>query len=94
MHLGGARVSTDAQDLTNQCIELAASGCTKLFSEKLTGAQPCRVMGRYHPLGRPHSIAFNRVVAILLAHSSETFALGKSGGWTIELQALLLRVWL
>ena len=39
MHLGGARVSTDAQDRTNQCTELAAAGCTKLFSEKLSGAQ-------------------------------------------------------
>ena len=38
MHLGYARVSTDAQDLTNQRTELAAAGCTKLFSEKLTGA--------------------------------------------------------
>ncbi|MDH6186573.1 hypothetical protein H4V98_004021 [Polaromonas sp. CG_23.6] len=36
MHLGYARVSTDAQDLTNQRTELAAAGCTKLFSEKLT----------------------------------------------------------
>ena len=39
MHLGYARVSTDAQDLTNQRTELVAAGCTKLFSEKLTGAQ-------------------------------------------------------
>lgn len=39
MHLGYARVSTDAQDLTNQRTELAAAGCTKLFAEKLTGAQ-------------------------------------------------------
>lgn len=39
MHLGYARVSTDAQDLSNQRTELAAAGCTKLFSEKITGAQ-------------------------------------------------------
>ena len=39
MHLGYARVSTDAQDLTNQRAELTAAGCTKLFSEKFTGAQ-------------------------------------------------------
>ena len=39
MHIGYARVSTDAQDLTNQRTELAAAGCTKLFSEKFTGAQ-------------------------------------------------------
>lgn len=39
MHLGYARVSTDAQDLTNQRAELTAADCTKLFSEKITGAQ-------------------------------------------------------
>lgn len=39
MHLGYARVSTDAQDLNNQRTELAVAGCTKLFSEKITGAQ-------------------------------------------------------
>nr|WP_181374931.1 recombinase family protein [Polaromonas sp. E19S]AWD72035.1 serine recombinase [Polaromonas sp. E19S] len=39
MHLGYARVSTDAQDLSNQRTELAAAGCAKLFSEKITGAQ-------------------------------------------------------
>lgn len=35
--LGYARVSTDVQDLTNQRDALTAVGCTKLFSEKITG---------------------------------------------------------
>lgn len=35
--IGYARVSTDDQDLTNQRAELHAAGCTKLFSEKITG---------------------------------------------------------
>ena len=39
MHLGYARVSTDAQDLTNQRTELTAAGCTRIFAEKITGAQ-------------------------------------------------------
>ena len=37
--LGYARVSTGVQDLTNQRAELHAAGCTKLFSEKVTGTQ-------------------------------------------------------
>ncbi|CVF63927.1 resolvase [Pseudomonas lundensis] len=37
--LGYARVSTDDQDLTNQRAELHAAGCTKLFSEKITGTR-------------------------------------------------------
>ncbi|KWT95582.1 MULTISPECIES: DoxX family protein [unclassified Variovorax] len=32
-------------------------------------------------------IAVNMVVAVLLAHTSHLFALGKSGGWSLELQA-------
>lgn len=39
MHLGYARVSTDAQDLTNQRAELTAAGCTRIFAEKISGAQ-------------------------------------------------------
>jgi Resolvase, N terminal domain len=35
---GHARVSTDAQDLTSQLAQLKASGCEKLFRDKLTGA--------------------------------------------------------
>jgi putative oxidoreductase len=35
-------------------------------------------------------IAINMVVAIWLAHSSQLFTLGKTGGWTLELQGLFL----
>jgi DNA invertase Pin-like site-specific DNA recombinase len=37
--LGYARVSTEDQDLTNQRAELHAAGCTKIFSEKITGTR-------------------------------------------------------
>jgi DNA invertase Pin-like site-specific DNA recombinase len=36
--LGYARVSTKAQDHKSQVAELIAAGCTKVFAEKLTGA--------------------------------------------------------
>lgn len=35
-------------------------------------------------------IAFNIVVAIALAHGSQLADLGKSGGWTLELQGFFL----
>ncbi|MBV6851796.1 recombinase family protein [Xanthomonas euvesicatoria] len=40
--IGYARVSTDAQDLTNQRAELHAAGCTRIFAEKITGAHAQR----------------------------------------------------
>jgi len=42
MNIGYARVSTDAQDLTNQRAELTATGCTRIFAEKITGAHSRR----------------------------------------------------
>lgn len=33
-------------------------------------------------------MAFNMMVAVALAHTSQLFTLGKSGGWALELQGL------
>jgi putative oxidoreductase len=35
-------------------------------------------------------MAFNMVVAIALAHSSQLLSIGKSGGWELELQGFFL----
>lgn len=37
MLFGYARVSTSAQDLTNQRVQLTAAGCTKIYAEKVSG---------------------------------------------------------
>jgi DNA invertase Pin-like site-specific DNA recombinase len=37
MIYGYARVSTDAQDLSNQVAQLKAAGCATIFREKMTG---------------------------------------------------------
>src|SRR5690554_6637111 len=42
MQIGYARVSTDAQDLTNQREQLAAAGCTRIFAEKITSTHADR----------------------------------------------------
>ena len=41
MKIGYARVSTDAQELAQQREELAAAGCQRIFSEKMTGSSRC-----------------------------------------------------
>lgn len=37
--IGYGRVSTDAQELTQQREELTAAGCTRIFAEKITGTK-------------------------------------------------------
>lgn len=47
------------------------------------------ILGVYTRIGGLLIIG-NMLVAIALAHSSQIFQLGKSGGWSIELQGLFL----
>lgn len=42
MMVGYARVSADYQNLTNQRAELYAAGCSRVFSEKITGTHSKR----------------------------------------------------
>jgi len=42
MIYGYARVSTDAQDLSNQVAQLRAAGCATIFREKMTGTHADR----------------------------------------------------
>jgi len=43
MIYGYARVSTDAQDLTNQVAQFKAAGCVTIFREKMTGTHAERL---------------------------------------------------
>lgn len=47
------------------------------------------ILGFYARIGGV-IIACNMVVAIVLAHSSQLFSIGKSGGWELELQGFFL----
>jgi hypothetical protein len=50
MIYGYARVSTEAQDLTSQLAQLKATGCEKVFREKITGTTGQRASASSSPL--------------------------------------------
>ena len=59
--VGYARVSTDDQDLTNQRAELHAAGCSRIFSEKITGTHSNREeLARMLDHLRPGDVAMRR----------------------------------
>lgn len=47
------------------------------------------IVGVYARIGAA-LVAINMLFAIVLAHSSQIFQIGKMGGWAIELQAMFL----
>lgn len=51
---------------------------------------PLMVLAGYYTRIGSLLMVGNMVVAIVLAHSGDIFALGKHGGWAIELQAFYL----
>jgi hypothetical protein len=54
MIYGYARVSTEAQDLTSQLVQLKGAGCEKVFREKITGTTADRPQ-RHISVARDHS---------------------------------------
>jgi putative oxidoreductase len=51
---------------------------------------PLMVIAGFYARAGGLIMAFNMVVAIALAHSSQLFGIGKTGGWELELQGFYL----
>lgn len=51
---------------------------------------PLLVIAGFHARIGGLIIAFNMIVAIVLAHSGQLFDIGKQGGWALELQGFFL----